>query len=231
MDEWWRLTRRYPAFRRITPTTLKDFGYLKLFDLLDEAPRARVLEFGHGFNAAALERFQDTHDMHGLDDFQEKPYFPTARDDWDAAYERDIAGPCPRATLRRGLLGQPLDLPEASFDVIASVSVLEEVTPEAQATIIDHAATLLAPGGRFVGTIDVALRRPEPVATLIAAIQHAGLELDAAAPTSEDLVERFNTLILEDPCVVMTAYQITQGEDRRYFGQVGTAWFVATKPA
>lgn len=232
MDTWWRLTRDHQAYRRATQTPLKDFGYLKLFELLDNAPRSRVLEFGHGFNTALLARYQDTHDVWGLDDRQDLPYFPSG-DDWERQYREHVVDRCPAVTLRRGLLGagSPVDVPPASMDLVASVSVLEEIPRPDLAPLVAHAADLLAPGGRFVGTCDIKLTRPGKIVTLVEAMRSAGLVIDV---DERALIERLPTMydemILENPSMVMLTYQMQDGDGRAYEGHWGTAWFIARKP-
>mgnify|MGYP001306803771 CR=1 FL=1 len=58
MSDWWAMSREYPEFRKTSTTPLKDFGYLALFHYIRGFRPARILEFGHGFNAALFERFQ-----------------------------------------------------------------------------------------------------------------------------------------------------------------------------
>ena len=229
MDEWWRLTAQWPEYRRESQHLLKDFGYLKLIDCVERAQPGRLLEFGHGFNNTILKRFQDRCEVFGLDDFQALPYFPD-RDQWEAWYEEHLVGPCPGANLVRGLLGAD-DVPEledGSFDLICSISVLEELDRETVARVVEHAERLLAPGGVFVGTIDVPLYALGHTERLTRAVDGSGLEF--REPPAVETLENFNTLLIENPTVVMLTYQMADGEDRTFRGHWGSAWFVVEKP-
>src|SRR5690349_2731131 len=55
VEEWWRLTDKYPEFRQPSNLTLKEYGYMKLFELIEEHRPERVLEYGHGFSGKLFE--------------------------------------------------------------------------------------------------------------------------------------------------------------------------------
>ncbi|MEZ6212436.1 MAG: class I SAM-dependent methyltransferase [Phycisphaerales bacterium] len=231
MNEWWRLNARYPEFRKPSHAMLKDFGYMKLMDLVDEVGPRRLLEFGHGFNSTLLARCQDRCEVFALDDYQGLPYFPPL-EDWEQMYDEYIRKPCPNATLVRGLLGADDPLPQLepeTFDLIVSVSVLEELPREAFDPVVSHAARLLAPGGLFAGTFDVMLKWPNSINPLVQAIRNAGLELETPEPNR--LAADFNELLIESPSTVMITYQMAEGDTRKFNGHWSSAWFVARKPA
>ncbi len=229
MNEWWRLNARYPEFRKPSHAMLKDFGYMKLMDLVDEVRPKRLLEFGHGFNSTLLARCQDRCEVFGLDDYQGLPYFPPL-EDWQQMYDEYIRKPCPNATLVRGLLGAGdiPELPDNAFDLIVSVSVLEELPRDAFVPVVSHAARLLAPGGLFAGTFDVMLKWPNSINPLVDAMNKAGLQLETAAPR---LQADFNELLIESPSTVMITYQMAEGDTRKFNGHWSSAWFIARKPA
>jgi len=229
MDEWWQLTATQPEYRKESHHLLKDYGYLKLIDYIERARPRRLLEFGHGFNDTVLKRFQDECEVYGLDDYQALPYFPK-RDEWEAWYRRYIVEPCPRAHLVRGLLGagEIPALDEGTFDLICSVSVLEELDEESVRRVIAHAERLLAPGGVLVGTFDVPLYAPGYTGRLTRAVAGSGLRFHET-PALEDSTD-FNALLIESPTVVMLTYQMCDGDDRSFRGHWGSAWFVVEKP-
>src|SRR5688572_9674940 len=96
VQDWWDLSRDYPAFRKTSTTPLKDFGYLALFHYITQFRPARILEFGHGFNPMLFEQFQSEHEMWGVDDYQALHYFPP-KDTWEKMYHDSIAAKCPQA--------------------------------------------------------------------------------------------------------------------------------------
>jgi SAM-dependent methyltransferase len=229
MDEWWRLTARRPDYRRESHHLLKDYGYLKLIDCVEQTRPSRLLEFGHGFNDTILRRFQDECEVYGIDDYQALPYFP-GRAEWEAMYEERLVDPCPRAHLVRGLLGDGdvPELEEGTFDLIASISVLEELDEEAVARVIGHAERLLAPGGLFVGTFDVPLYAPGHTGRLTRSVDASGLQY--VEPPAIESTGDFNALLIESPTVVMLTYQMADGDERTFRGHWGSVWFVLQKP-
>jgi SAM-dependent methyltransferase len=228
MNEWWRLTGRYPDFRRMSHALLKEFGYMRLMDLFDVRKPARALEFGHGFNPTLLQHAQPMCEMHAIDDDMQLPYFPTGQE-WEALYDEHIRSACTDCHLHRGLLGGEHDLEPGAFDLVASVSVLEELDPDDLDRVVADAANLLAPGGLLAGTFDIMLSWPAHIERLRDACGRAGLIL----PAPEDDFENpdWNALLLESPSCVMTIYQMNQSEPRQFSGHWSAVWFVAEKPA
>lgn len=228
MDEWWRLTGRYPSFRRHTHALLKEYGYMRLMDLFDTVRPSRALEFGHGFNATLLEHAQSMCEMHALDDDQQLVYFPSG-DEWQDLYDKSIAAVCDGCHLHRGLLGSgDHGLEPGSFDLIASVSVLEELEPSVLGRVVADCADLLAPGGRLTGTFDLMLKYPKLLANLTDACTDAGLVIPE--PPNTDGLD-WNATLIECPSVVMCTYQMGQPDNRAYSGHWTACWFVAEKQA
>lgn len=227
MDEWWRLTGRYPQFRRHTHALLKEYGYMRLMDLFDTLRPTRALEFGHGFNPTLLKHAQTMCELHAIDEDQELLYFPSGND-WQALYDEHIASACTLCDLHRGLLGTgEHDLEPGTFDIIASVSVLEELEPDVLDAVVADCANLLAPGGRLAGTFDLMLSRPAHLERLTDACTKAGLTIPEP-PTTDEL--DWNATLLECPSVVMCTYQMGQPEEgRSYSGHWTASWFVAEK--
>jgi hypothetical protein len=107
---------------------------MEIFTYLDEhADAMEILEFGHGFNATLFERYDATRRVWGVDNWQGLHYFPSDPLEWEARFEREVRSKAPNCTFVKGLLGSDNlpELAEGSFDVICSVSVLEEVPSEA----------------------------------------------------------------------------------------------------
>ncbi len=229
MTEWWRLTGRYPEYRRYSHALLKEYGYMRLMDLFDTVRPKRALEFGHGFNATLLEHGQGMCEMHGIDDDHGLVYFPSG-EEWESLYAKSVASVCTGSVLHRGLLGGGNhDLEEGSFDVIASVSVLEELDPDVLDEVVADCARLLAPGGRLAGTYDLLLSEPTRLCRFTDACEKAGLVIPKAL-TLDDV--DWNAALLECPSVVMCTYQMGQEEEgREYDGHWTASWFVAQKAA
>ncbi|MAY75478.1 MAG: hypothetical protein CMJ31_12345 [Phycisphaerae bacterium] len=228
MNDWWALTRRYPEFRLESHSLLKDFGYMQLMGYFDALAPERALEMGHGFNATFLRHAQKRCELHAIDNDQGLVYFPSG-EQWNDLYAEHIAAPCREAKLHRGLLGVDggHDLEPDSFDMIASVSVLEELDTATLNAVVADAARLLRQGGALVGSFDLILNRPRMLEKLVAACDAAGLDIPRApGPIS---AAKWNDVLIESPSVVMLTYQMGQREHRTYSGHWGAAWFVAIK--
>jgi SAM-dependent methyltransferase len=228
VDEWWSLTRQFPELRRTSDAALKDYGYMCLRKFLIDHPVRRVLEFGHGMNPYLLQLIQDSHQAWGVDDWQGLHYFPP-RDEWVRDYTASVVAACPRARLVRGLLAEPstVHLPPGTFDMICSVSVLEEISVAQAVPIMQHAYRLLRPGGFFVNTRDICMNREtaEQIRWYVQAHHSAGLKLDLPP-----LDIRLDNTLLENPTTVMHLYQQSDGEQRWFRGHWGTVFSVAVKP-
>lgn len=221
VDEWWRLSRDVPKFRNVSNAPLKDYGYLVIMEHIRRYKPERVLEFGHLFNPTLLEAFQHQHEMWGVDDFVSLPYLPE-KQTWEDLYHRCITKNCPKARLVRAHLGKagPGVLPENYFDVICSVSVLEELLRGDVETILKHAHRLLRPGGMLLNTIDWRINDQKHVGHIVRAHWACGFDIGvtSAKPPPFDI----NGLLLENPTAVMRMYQHADGEQRSYRGHWGT---------
>jgi hypothetical protein len=137
VDDWYRLSLKYRQFHRVSNEVLKDYGYMAIMDYLDSHAANNILEFGHGWNPTLFERYGKVRNIWGVDDYQGLAYFGTTdRDAWEKRFDDEVRSKAPRCTFVRGLLGGSpgADLPDNYFDVVCSVSVLEEVPIETAAT-------------------------------------------------------------------------------------------------
>ena len=236
MDDWLALVRRYGRTENKFNGLLKDYGVMACRAFIEDkfgstGKETRILEMGHGFSPQVMMAFQEKHDVWGVDDDQGLKYF--REHDWNALYQSRIVQNCPHVTLRRGLVGskeRPADLPEGYFDVVLSVSILEEVRETVLASIIGHAAALLKPGGWLIGTHDVA---PDMVPRRLAEylrIQEAhGLHI-AGAPSSRVKIN-WPFALLEHGNVSMLEYQAHQPFETRKFRGHFTTLFTAARKA
>ena len=230
MDDWFGLTRIYPQFQKVSNTALKDYGYMEVFKYLDDHPEAKnILEFGHGFNLDLFRRYGGTRNLWGADAWQGLHYFPS-EDEWKKEMARQISDVSTSCTFRNCLLGveHAADLPEGFFDVVCSVSVLEEMPIEGFSSIIEHAARLLKPGGVLIGTQDFCASswRKERLHQCSEIQRRSGL---AVENPPDPLVIDDKTLV-ENPTMAMLVYQdVKLAHEQGYFGHWSTLWSVAKK--
>jgi hypothetical protein len=166
---------------------------------------------------ALLLAFQDTCEMWGVDDWQGLHYFPPQAE-WEKQYEQHVVSKCKKTHLVRGLLGEkpPPELPQNYFDLICSVSVVEEVPLEQLLVILKSLRRYVKPGGMIVNTHDWLLTDPGRYTGLIEAHETAGFSLGVkpGPPPPFDT----NELLLENSTTVMNYYQQCDGESRRFRG-------------
>ncbi len=227
VDDWYRLSLKYREFHRSSDTVLKDYGYMAIMDYLETQAAKKILEFGHGFNPTLFVRYGKARNVWGVDAYQGLHYFPD-RAEWEKRFEQEVRSKAPECTFRRGLLGGDggVDLPDNYFDVICSVSVLEEVPMDVVRDILKHVVRLLKPGGALIGTHDLLTAAPERIGEYIDA--HAAVGLDLQIETFSEIN---NKTLIENPSVAMIHYQMGQPEEnRKYWGHWATMWTVATKP-
>jgi SAM-dependent methyltransferase len=229
VTDWWELTREFPEYRRVTDAVLKDYGYLEIMKFIRANRPARVLEFGHGFSNRLFRMFESEFEMHGLDDDQGLHYFPEG-DNWNARHKRDLADACPQTQFHRGLLGgaNPAGLVDASFDLVCSVSVLEELNAQTVQNIFSHAHRLLKAGGSFINSFDFPVAHAKMIPQYLQAQISAGFAFEEASRSIN--FPDYQELLIENPTAVMLSYQGDQPEQRRYGGHWSTVVTVALKP-
>lgn len=234
VDDWFALYRTYGSDLEVEQKDpLKTFGVMKCVDfVLNNVERnsgGRVLEFGHGFNHRIMSYLSKGYEVWGCDEDQHLDYF--SAHDWEEKYQEDIVDKCEGVHLFRGLIGHDDILKKCQlsyFDVICSVSVLEELTQEQVAPILAQSWQLLKKGGWFIGTFDIHMKNiglniPPFLAQLT---RH---RLDVGQMPS-DLSLDWMKLLLESPVKVMLVYQMHQPpEERVYDGHWATMFFAAQK--
>jgi SAM-dependent methyltransferase len=218
VEEWWRLTEKYPEFRKPSNLTLKEYGYMRLFELIEEQRPRRVLEFGHGFSSTLFE-YCSRHgiEVWGVDDHMNLPYFPP-KEVWHARYKQMLRDPFPDAKLILGQLGTRPDtmaeLPNSYFDLVCSVSVLEEIGDEGVAlAILKHAAALLKPDGVLANTHDIVFENPRRSKMLVGWLRAAGFDVELTDREMEILEgsSRYvpmSKALLENPTQAMLCYNL-----------------------
>jgi hypothetical protein len=231
VEEWWRLTDKYPQFRQPSNLTLKEYGYMRLFELIEEHRPKRVLEYGHGFSPTLFEYCRKHGiEIWGVDDHMDLPYFPP-KDVWYENHRRILRDQFPEAKFILGQLGTRQDtigeLPKSYFDLVCSVSVLEEIGDEGIITLIfKHAGALLKPGGLLANTHDIMFEVPRRSRLLVNCLRAAGFDVELTDREAEILngssrYVPWNKALLENPTQAMLCYSV--GElDRVFSGHWST---------
>jgi len=119
-------------------------------------------------------------------------------------------------------------LPERSFDLVCSVSVIEELDLDTLARVLAHSYALLAPGGRFLASHDIRVRDFKRFNRLIDAVHAAGFEWNVDRDALPWL--NWDTALLEGQDMVMLHFQSHQGEKRHFGGNWTTLIVDAGKP-
>lgn len=235
VDDWFLLARTYSAHKKPSFAILKDYGVMRCSQYIEDSFKARgkdvhLLEFGHGFNPEILARFQDKHDVWGLDRDQGLSYFGKGFN-WEARFNSDVAPFTQSVRFVRGLLSRSESgkLPDNFFDCICSVSVLEELELPIVADIVSAAFDKLRPGGVLIGTHDVQFAIAHNRMPAYIEVQRAaGFDIEPMPMMPQ--LDPWRTLV-ENCGSVMVWYQGAQPEEtRRYWGHFGTCFTVARKP-
>jgi SAM-dependent methyltransferase len=238
VEEWWRLTAKYPRFRTPSNLTLKEYGYMMLFELIERERPRRVLEFGHGFSPTLFE-YCESRDIEvwGVDDHMDLHYFPP-REQWYATYKAVLSDQLPKTKLVLGQLGTREDtrsqLPGSYFDLVCSVSVLEELGDRNTiVSILRHAHDLLVPGGVLANTHDIVFGDPVRPALLRECEKEAGFDAimndrEATILSAPNEYVAWNKALIENATQAMVCYNIGDLE-RVYTGHWTTLFSTVRK--
>lgn len=182
--------REYNRFLEELPEITYLSGDLKNFQrpwvvdaLLKKLPKGgRILEMG-------ADRCELAHYLHG------RGYDVWAVDAYAnigggvGVYE-DLCAKFPQLTIRKGLLHEVQDLPEASFDAVFSCSVVEHIPTNSIRPTVERIRDLLKPGGVSVHAMDL---------TVQGIMQNHALlgKFTAAHAAPEDLLEVGQTILAD----------------------------------
>jgi SAM-dependent methyltransferase len=235
VHQWYELTGKYPELRRASSTLLKDYGVMRCSEFIEEqislsSSTLRILEFGHGFNSLVLSKFQYRADMWGADRDQQLQYFNSK--EWSDRFDKEMVSQCPRVTFKQCLVGEEIEgqeLPKGTFDLIYSISVLEEMPLDAAGGIISAASQLLKPGGWLIGTYDLLLSNFQQLTTEYSNVQRKA-DLDIATPPQ---AFDWSQTLIENPASVMLWYMSGYPElqSQMFWGHHGTIFTSAQKRA
>jgi hypothetical protein len=235
VDDWYQLTRIYPEYRHHTKTLLKDYGVMACLEFINSQKGGtgneplKILEFGHGFNAEVLSKIQDRHEAWGADRDQQLHYFQNLGGlTWEQTFDHNVGALCPNVKFVRELVGDPdSSLPNMYFDLVYSISVLEEVGEGTLKDILTASAQLLKPDGYLFGTHDFCFGNLDRGRAFIDLLRETGYEITCS---DDPLDIPMTHLLLEQPTSAMLLYQ--QGhpeESRKFVGHWGTIFFAARK--
>ena len=233
VDDWWDLTKMFPKSRKLSNTPLKDYGYMEINEYIKEHKPKRILEFGHGLTIDSdLTPFNygDIFEIWGADDWQGLHYFPE-KDTWYNTHSQ-IHSKYPNIKLVKGLLGDKRnlqDIPLNYFDLVCSVSVIEEIEIDILQKVIKHCYDLLKKGGCFLNTHDTQLGDTNRLIEVVETFKSCGFHIDSIDRNSIDWNALAYRAWLENPFGAMVYYQGHQDEDRKYWGHWATALIVAYK--
>ncbi|PKP81493.1 MAG: hypothetical protein CVT79_10440 [Alphaproteobacteria bacterium HGW-Alphaproteobacteria-18] len=153
-DEYIALKRKYPKLyeKHGYEWSLKEFGFLFVFDKIRELNAKTVLEFGCGYSTSfsaalkaegvALTLLDDPLSNKGITGDEAR-----LRNAQEAAAANG-------QTYVRGLLGEGR-LSSGTFDLISSVSVVEHIDDASMLDCVRDAMRLLRPGGVLINSIDI----------------------------------------------------------------------------
>lgn len=234
VNDFWNKSQAYPVYRqRPWFNLLKSYGSMAIREYIDQRKPSRVLEFGHGVwtevDRCILGIRREGLELWGVDEFAECAYVKEKdRQWWEDAYEKCKAER-PGVRFVRAYLGDPEKtagvLVDNYFDLICSVSVLEELPLPVSKKILQHCYRLLAPGGKLMCSWDINLLSGEQMATSIVEIlRECGFRCDFPGVSLPQYPLR------ESQMQVMLWYQQNEGVDRSYWGEYSTLLVQATKP-
>jgi hypothetical protein len=237
VEEWWRLTAKYPQFRMPSNLTLKEYGYMRLFDHIEEHKPQRILEFGHGFSSILFDFCEERNiEIWGVDDHMNLWYFPP-RDAWLEAHKTAFSHlKTTKLVLGQlGTCGNTIDsLPTGYFDMVCSVSVLEELPDPAIVTaIIAHARQLLRMGGIFINTHDIKYNDATRRQLIYDVHGHAEMYIHLEGPEYSVIHDLqayipLDMCLLENPTMAMCCYNFGES-DRPFTGHWTTLLMSALK--
>jgi hypothetical protein len=238
VEEWWRLTAKYSRFRTPSNLTLKEYGYMKLFELIEKHRPRRILEFGHAFSSTLFEYCEEHGiEVWGIDDHMNLPYFPP-RDEWRHLYKVMLVDRLQKTKFLLGQLGTRREtreaLPKGYFDMVCSVSVLEEIgDPEIIVSILQHSHELLKPGALLANSHDLVFGDCVRTKLFLDCMKRAGFDC-ALTAEEEKLVTApwdyvpWQKVLLENPTQAMVCYNLGEA-DRIFSGHWTTLISVAQK--
>jgi len=151
-DQAWRKLRGPFSIQGNSAT--REFEYPWAFHVAELGTRRRIVEIGGSLSGFQFVLSQEGHEVVNVD-----PGLDAAGLGWpsDQASMRELNALFgTNVVLKSSTIGKA-DLPDASYDLFFSISVLEHL-PEADVReVMEHAWRCLKPGGRFVLTVDLFL--------------------------------------------------------------------------
>lgn len=232
VDEWWQLGRAYPLMRRGSHTPLKDYGYLAILNYIDSAHPKRVFEFGHGLWHSGMDSLYTRTDIElwSCDDNVGVEYYAD-RQEWQTKYDA-LKAKYPNVHFVQMLLGDPEKargiIPNNYFDLVISVSVLEELQPKVFEQVLRHAYQILLPGGKLLCSMDLVIGDIDTLKARISSVRQCGFEWKVDETALKFIW--WDNVLMEDQFMIMVGYQRQEGETRHFRGNYTTVMIEAVKP-
>lgn len=213
--------------------SLKEFGCLFIYDQIEETGAKSVLEVGNGYNPSFSNILKDKSVSYACMDNPLGGKGIQAEADKVEALVSKITGN--GHNYYRGLLGEKnAAVPDAAFDFIFSISVIEHIGDEDMAACVDDAWRLLKPGGVLANTIDIYQGSKKHKLWHNAALERG---FSVEKPYTEHWEFRGNnTTFVERPDIRYLVYQQRRSRDPiadnlPYLSHFATCIHCAVKPA
>ena len=157
-DDLITLMARYPQYCREDRDSdkshawgLKAMGTLFCADRIVRFKPARVIEVGAGWNCHFDQHFGPQLEYWMVDEASDIGWDKESREKFEQTTKKRQ-----HTHFVRGLLGSSLpELPDQSFDLVFSISVIEHVPPEAKNNFYKDMFRILKPGGFIAHSIDI----------------------------------------------------------------------------
>lgn len=202
------LMGKYPQYcredrdsTRSTVWGLKSMGTLFCVDKIVRLKPSKVLEVGPGWNRHFSDHFGDTLEYWMIDDASDIGW----SDKSSEKFEEAVVNRKNTHFVRGYLGGFSKELPEASFDLVFSISVVEHVPPEQKRNFYKDMFRIVKPGGYIAHSIDMfddGINRAE-----FQVISEAGFELSRRPDLSMRVrPSEGNPILFEDMWTVFHGY-------------------------
>lgn len=228
------LKRKFPQFQFSYPRdwSLKEYGTLFIYDLIRSTGAKRVLELGCGYDTFFASHMPAIGVEYWCID-KSNNYLGVGKDETrflSVVEERRRLG----ATYIDGLLGDGTPgLPENSFDIVFSISVLEHIDDRTMPSVVTEIKRTLRPGGRSAHTIDI-YPRSDRAAKWHYFSKQARLEVPPPYYDRWEFDGNYTTFIEQPKVRYMIYNALAHGDPLKngapYVSQFATMLSVALKP-
>ena len=232
-EHYLELRKKYPQFKFNYPRdwSLKEYGTLFIYDLINLCNAKRVLEVGCGFDTFFSENMSNLGVEHWVVD-KSNNYLGIGADSErfnSVMNQRKNYG----TRFVNGLLGDNLkELPDNYFDLIFSISVIEHIDDSLMSEVANEIKRTLRVGGTSAHSVDIYSGSRKAESWHIST-KHAGLVVDPPYYDKWEFDGKYTTFI-ESPKVRYLIYNSLSHADPfsegvPYVSQFATMLCVASK--